>query len=145
LITGGRSDGLALGTLIPTSSGLTPLGQLRVGDSVFDENGQPCTVVGAGRSTGDRACYEIEFSGGSTFIVGADQPWIVDTRKSRMYRLEQTRRAATVGPLGKRRYGAALPPARLAPERRAALAELGMTWPPSVTDLEFTAPVAPAD
>jgi superfamily II DNA or RNA helicase len=35
--------------------------------------------------------------------------------------------------------------ARLAPERRAALAELGMTWPPSVTDLEFTAPVAPAD
>ena len=36
---------LFLNTLIPTPSGYTTMGKIRVGDNVFDENGNICQVV----------------------------------------------------------------------------------------------------
>ena len=36
---------LALDTKIPTPEGFTTMGDIRVGDTVFDENGQLCRVV----------------------------------------------------------------------------------------------------
>ena len=43
----GKKNGkqLALDTPIPTPDGFTSMGDLKVGDIVFDENGQPCHVV----------------------------------------------------------------------------------------------------
>ena len=40
------SKALALDTLLPTPGGWTTMGDLQVGDTLFDENGKPCTVLG---------------------------------------------------------------------------------------------------
>ena len=36
---------LSCKTLLPTPSGFTTMGKVKVGDTVFDENGYPCRVV----------------------------------------------------------------------------------------------------
>src|SRR4051794_30183520 len=47
LILAGRGFGklLSLCVPIPTPAGWTTMGQLRVGDQVFDETGAPCNVI----------------------------------------------------------------------------------------------------
>ena len=37
---------LALDTPIPTPTGFTTMGTVKVGDTVFSENGKPCKVIG---------------------------------------------------------------------------------------------------
>ena len=41
----GSAKALALDTPIPTPSGWTTMGELKVGQEVFDESGKPCTVT----------------------------------------------------------------------------------------------------
>src|SRR5947209_4422078 len=74
---------LALDTPIPTPRGWTSMGELRVGDQVFDEQGRPCTVTYATPVQYDRDCYEVIFSDGERIIADADHQWSVLTRASR--------------------------------------------------------------
>lgn len=106
---GGPSSGLAIDTPIPTATGWSSPAHVQVGESVFDERGDACTVIASGCLLTGRSCCEIDFSDGSSLTVGADQEWLVGTRKSRLYELEQMRRAAATDPPRKRRYGAAAP------------------------------------
>ncbi len=78
IVVGARpSMGKALGldTPIPTPSGWTTMGDLEVGDSVLDDQGQPCTVTYATPVQHDRQCYEVEFDDGSVIIADADHQW----------------------------------------------------------------------
>src|SRR5215831_3880447 len=43
----GAGKALALDTPLPTPRGWTTMGEVQVGDRVFDENGEPCLVIGA--------------------------------------------------------------------------------------------------
>lgn len=74
---------LALDTPIPTPRGWTTMGQLRVGDEVFDERGVPCVVTFATDVMHDRECYEVVFSDGSTIVADADHLWATNDRASR--------------------------------------------------------------
>jgi hypothetical protein len=65
---------LALDTPIPTPSGWTTMGQIKEGDTVFDENGEPCTVLEVKDVQHGRPCYEVAFSDG-TSIVADDEHW----------------------------------------------------------------------
>src|SRR5438067_7731486 len=68
---------LALDTPIITPHGWTTMGELRVGDQVFDEQGRPCTVTYATPVQYDRDCYEVLFSDGLRIIADADHHWSV--------------------------------------------------------------------
>jgi FtsK alpha domain/FtsK/SpoIIIE family/Ftsk gamma domain/LAGLIDADG-like domain/4TM region of DNA translocase FtsK/SpoIIIE len=87
----GAGKALALDTPIPTVRGWTTMGEVRVGDRVFDENGQPCTVVGATPVMHDRPCYEVEFSDGTVIVADADHLWRTETVSGRQQRARPPR------------------------------------------------------
>lgn len=76
---GGGANGkaLALDTPIPTPAGWTTQGELKPGDSVFDENGNPCRVVGVTDTWYDRPCYRVAFSDGTSVIADKNHEWSV--------------------------------------------------------------------
>lgn len=74
---------LALDTPLPTPSGWTTMGAIRVGDELYDAQGRPTKVVAATEVMVDRPCYEIEFSDGSTIVADAEHQWLTDTRAAR--------------------------------------------------------------
>ena len=79
LIIGVRDAGKALSTDTPlaTPSGWTTMGEIQAGDQVFDEAGQPCTVLAATGVLHGRPCYEIEFSDGTKITADANHGWRV--------------------------------------------------------------------
>ncbi len=85
IIAGRPSMGkaLALDTPIPTPTGWTTMGALRVGDQVFDDLGRPCTVTAATPVQENRSCYEVLFSDGARIVADADHRWSVLTRAAR--------------------------------------------------------------
>lgn len=74
---------LALYTPLPTPTGWTTMGAVRVGDELYDANGRPTRVVAATEVMTDRPCYEVEFSDGSTIIADAQHQWVTETRSAR--------------------------------------------------------------
>ena len=75
---------LPLDTPIPTPSGWTTMGQLEVGDDVFDRHGNPTRVVFASDTMVEHDCYRITFSDGATIVADAEHRWSVwDARDKR--------------------------------------------------------------
>lgn len=66
---------LALDTPIPTPEGFTIMGEIEVGDRVFDEQGQICHVLAKSPIDYDEQCYRITFRDGETIIAGARHQW----------------------------------------------------------------------
>lgn len=87
-ILGSTGSGKALGldTPIPTPDGWTTMGDLKVGDLVFDERGKPTRVVFATETQLNRDCFEVVFSDGSVIIADADHRWLVEDRRGRSSR-----------------------------------------------------------
>jgi hypothetical protein len=85
LIAGLRGSGkaLALDTPVPTPDGWTTMGEICVGDVVYDETGTPCRVIDAHDIRHDRPCYRVEFSDGSTIVADREHRWLVETDASR--------------------------------------------------------------
>src|SRR5262249_59309930 len=71
----GAGKALALDTPIPTPRGWTTMGEVQVGDRVFDENGKPCLVTGGTPVMHGRPCYEVEFSDGTVIVADAEHLW----------------------------------------------------------------------
>jgi deoxycytidine triphosphate deaminase len=83
----GRLEGKALATdtPIPTPGGWRTMGDLRIGDEVFDEHGQPTTVVGATPVMVDRPCREVVFSDGQVIVADASHRWLTSTKSERKH------------------------------------------------------------
>jgi deoxycytidine triphosphate deaminase len=80
-----RIEGKALGlqTQVPTPRGLRRIGDLKVGDHVFDHNGEPTTIVAATRPMYGRPCREVFFSDDTKVVADADHQWEVLTKTDR--------------------------------------------------------------
>lgn len=74
---------LHVDTLIPTPAGWTTMGDLDVGDEVFDENGKPTTVIAATEWMYDHTCYEVVFSDGNTIVADAGHLWLTENKLER--------------------------------------------------------------
>ncbi|HYY89933.1 MAG TPA: LAGLIDADG family homing endonuclease, partial [Chloroflexota bacterium] len=87
LLEAGTGVGKALDvdTPMPTPSGWTRMGDLRIGDAIFDEQGKPTHVTAAFDIRYDRPCYEIEFSDGSTLVADAEHEWLTYTSRDRKW------------------------------------------------------------
>jgi DNA segregation ATPase FtsK/SpoIIIE-like protein len=82
----GAGKALALDTPIPTPNGWTTMGDVQVGDEVFDERGNPCTVIGATPVMHGRPCYEVEFSDGTVIVADEEHLWRTETASGRQQR-----------------------------------------------------------
>jgi hypothetical protein len=74
---------LAIETPIMTTNGWTTMGELKDGDYVFDELGNPTKILKAHPINYDRNCYEIEFDNGEKIIADEDHRWFTQTRTER--------------------------------------------------------------
>ena len=79
----GIGKALSLDTKIPTPNGFTTMGELKVGDEVFDEKGKICHVVTKSEVFENHDCYEISFVQGGKVIADANHRWWVETAKDR--------------------------------------------------------------
>jgi len=68
---------LALDTPIATPTGWSTMGELRVGDQVFDRYGEPCTVTWVSPVWEDRPCYEVRTGDGERIIADVAHEWVV--------------------------------------------------------------------
>lgn len=81
LIQGGTGIGKALDidTPIPTPSGFVRMGDLKVGDRVFNEEGLPVRVTDAFAYLEGRDCYRVTFSDGSEIVADGTHLWTTET------------------------------------------------------------------
>lgn len=68
---------LSLDTTVPTSTGWTTVAELKVGDELFDANGQVCRVLAKTPIYDDDPCYRVTFDDGSQFVTGGGHLWNV--------------------------------------------------------------------
>ena len=74
---------LALDTPLPTPTGWTTMGQIRVGDRLLGADGRPTRVAAATEVMFDRPCYEVTFSDGTSIVADAQHQWLTETRDAR--------------------------------------------------------------
>lgn len=87
----GVGKALALDTPIPTPTGWTTMGELKVGDAVLSGEGTPCRVTFATPVQHHRDCYVVEFSDGARIVADGDHRWVTETVNER-----EKRRPGTV-------------------------------------------------
>ncbi|MDP9407780.1 MAG: replicative DNA helicase [Actinomycetota bacterium] len=73
---------LALDTPLPTPTGWTTMGEVRVGDEVLGADGRPTRVAAATEIMSGRPCFELSFSDGERIVCDADHQWLTETRAS---------------------------------------------------------------
>lgn len=73
--TTGDYKGLAVTTKLPTPSGWITMGEIQVGDQVFDENGTPCDVIGTSEVSHKR-CFRLTFDDKSSVVCDVDHLWL---------------------------------------------------------------------
>jgi len=76
----GGGKGLALDTLLPTPSGWTTMGEVSVGDTLFDEHGYPCAVT-AVSAISHRPCYRLRFDDGTEIVADDVHRWVTFNAK----------------------------------------------------------------
>jgi deoxycytidine triphosphate deaminase len=81
----GRLEGkaLAVDTPIPSPGGWRVMGELRVGDQVFDEFGCPTTVAAVTPIMGNRTCREVVFSDGQSIVADLSHRWLTTSKAER--------------------------------------------------------------
>lgn len=86
LLVGDPGEGKALDidTPIATRYGWKSMSEIIIGDTVFDEKGQPCYVVATSPIFYDRPVYEITFDDGTTIKADENHLWLTSTRASRV-------------------------------------------------------------
>lgn len=84
LAEAGTGKALASDTQIPApvEDGYIAIGDLKVGDSVYDDKGRPARVLGV-YPQGEMDAYEVVFKDGSTVVCNDEHLWIARTFQSR--------------------------------------------------------------
>lgn len=72
----GGSKALALDTPIPTPSGWSYMGDLEVGQKVFDDEGYPCSITAVSPIMYGHKCYRIRFNDGQEVVADAGHRWL---------------------------------------------------------------------
>jgi hypothetical protein len=72
---------LPLDTPLPTPTGWTTMGEVKVGDQLFDEQGRPTTVTFKSEVHSDHDCFLIEFDDGTTQVADAEHRWFVKVNR----------------------------------------------------------------
>lgn len=68
---------LSIDTPLPTPYGWVTMGEVKVGDKLYDEMGKECTVTFCTEIMYGHDCYEVAFSDGSKIIADKEHRWSV--------------------------------------------------------------------
>lgn len=79
-IAKGNGKALALDTPIPTPDGWTTMGEIEVGDYVFDEHGNPARVEFTSNVMEGHPCYEVMFDDGTSIVADEEHLWYTEAR-----------------------------------------------------------------
>lgn len=108
MIGGETNSGKAtyINTPILTTNGWKVMGDINIGDFVFDENGEPTRVIATTEIMYDHECYELEFSCGERIIADENHKWETLNFRERRSVLKntdvyRTKRRLTRKPRGK--------------------------------------------
>ena len=74
---------LATDTPLPTPTGWTTMGDVKVGDTLYDERGRPCRVTATFEVMHDRPCRRLEFGDGTSVIADIDHEWLTWDKPAR--------------------------------------------------------------
>ena len=74
----GGGKGLSLDTLLATPTGFITMANVVVGDTLLDEAGNPCQVIGVSEIS-QRPCFELVFDDGTTVIADDVHRWTHQT------------------------------------------------------------------
>ena len=74
--------GLPLDTPIATPNGFTTMCDLKVGDKVFDKDGNICNVI-VKSSIHNNPCYRIKFDNAESIVADMDHRWLVSFSRSK--------------------------------------------------------------
>lgn len=92
LISGrGGGKALAVDTPIPTVNGWKLMGDIVVGDIVFDEKGNQTTVISTSPVMYNHECYLVVFSDESQIIADAEHEWKVYSKYANSYKIINTK------------------------------------------------------
>lgn len=80
---------LALDTKVRTASGWTTVGELRVGDFVFDENGELQEVKRETEVYEDKDCYRVTWRDGQSVVASAGHGWTVNIANKHTGKMEK--------------------------------------------------------
>ena len=69
--------GLPLNTVIPTESGYKTMGDIVIGDKVFDKDGKLCIVTEKSSIHLKNPCYKITFDNGECIVADFEHRWFV--------------------------------------------------------------------
>lgn len=94
VVTGMPSSGkaMSLDTKIPTPSGWTTMGDIRVSDWLFDDQGKQCQVIASTDVMHGRPCYKVTFSDQTEVICDAEHHWMTRTNKARCSEVQAKKR-----------------------------------------------------
>ncbi|HEY1353227.1 MAG TPA: protein kinase, partial [Ktedonobacteraceae bacterium] len=81
----GTGKALDVDTPIATPTGWKRMGDITVGDNVFDEQGHPTRVSAVFEIMYNHPCYEVVFSDGSTLVADAEHEWVSYTYPDRSW------------------------------------------------------------
>lgn len=70
-------EALALDTRVPTPSGFTTMGELKVGDVIYGGDGNECTVTKVYPVLENRPCYEMDISG-QKVVADENHKWLTE-------------------------------------------------------------------
>jgi phage terminase large subunit-like protein len=71
----GGGKALAVDTWLPTPTGWVQMGDVKPGDILFADDGNPCEVLACSEVMHNNSCFEVEFSDGSTIIADGGHLW----------------------------------------------------------------------
>jgi DNA repair protein RadA len=74
----GVGKALALDTPVATPAGWTLMGELKVGDTVFGDDGNPTTIVAVSETWQNRPCYLVNFTDGTSIVADANHEWLTE-------------------------------------------------------------------
>jgi hypothetical protein len=90
----GKGKSLDLNTPLTTPTGWTTMGDIKVGDVLFDDRGDPCTVTAVMPVYDDHECFRVGFSDGAAIVADADHLWLTEDRGSRSYHFNRRRKGS---------------------------------------------------
>lgn len=73
---------LDVDTPVPTLDGWTTMGEVKEGDTLFDETGAPCTVTYVAPVQQNHQCFELEFDDGTKIVADAEHRWQTEVYSS---------------------------------------------------------------
>ncbi len=81
---------LALDTPVPTPSGWSTMGALRVGDEVIGGDGRPCRVTWVSPTWTDRDCYLVTTGDGERIVADGAHEWVARLARKCSTRIVET-------------------------------------------------------